>query len=178
MRNNKIKQMTIASMLCAIGIIIPMFSPIKIIIEPASFTLGSHIPIMIAMFLSPAITLAVCVGTTIGFFFGGFPITIVLRAASHIIFALIGSYWLSKNKNLLYDRKSMVLFFFILSLIHAICEVLIVTPFFFSNPASSNYMYTILGLVGIGTVIHSMVDFTLSRIIYQLLFSNEKRSSN
>ena len=41
-------QLALAGMLIAIGIVIPMFSPIKIIIEPASFTLASHVPVFIA----------------------------------------------------------------------------------------------------------------------------------
>jgi niacin transporter len=55
--NNKVKTMTIAALLSAIGIIIPMFSPIKLVIEPASFTFASHVPIFIAMFISPVVAI-------------------------------------------------------------------------------------------------------------------------
>ena len=51
-------QLALAGMLIAIGIVIPMFSPIKIIIEPASFTLASHVPVFIAMFISPMMAAA------------------------------------------------------------------------------------------------------------------------
>ena len=64
-------QLALAGMLIAIGIVIPMFSPIKIIIEPASFTLASHVPVFIAMFISPMMAAAVALGTTLGFLLGG-----------------------------------------------------------------------------------------------------------
>lgn len=82
-------QLALAGMLIAIGIVIPMFSPIKIIIEPASFTLASHVPVFIAMFISPMMAAAVALGTTLGFLLGGFPLTVVLRALTHVIFATI-----------------------------------------------------------------------------------------
>jgi len=168
MKNNQISQMMIASMLCAIGIIIPLFSPIKIVIEPASFTLASHVAIMIAMFLSPKITATVCIGTTLGFFFGGFPITIVARAATHIIFALIGSYSLSKKPELMLSFK-YIPFILALSLIHALCEVIVVMPFFFSTSDASSFVYSIIVLVGIGSLIHSIVDFIIAKAVYQVI---------
>ena len=46
--------LALTGMLIAVGIVIPLFSPVKIILEPASFTLASHVAIFIAMFISPA----------------------------------------------------------------------------------------------------------------------------
>ena len=45
--------LALTGMLIAVGIVIPLFSPVKIILEPASFTLASHVAIFIAMFISP-----------------------------------------------------------------------------------------------------------------------------
>ena len=80
--------LALTGMLIAVGIVIPLFSPVKIILEPASFTLASHVAIFIAMFISPAMAVAVSLGTTLGFFLAGFPLTVVLRALTHVIFAL------------------------------------------------------------------------------------------
>ena len=68
MSSQKLYRLVVAALLCAVGILIPMFSPIKITIEPASFTLASHVAIFLAMFVSPSIAVAVSVGTTLGFF--------------------------------------------------------------------------------------------------------------
>ncbi|NLJ30821.1 MAG: hypothetical protein GX424_04340, partial [Clostridiales bacterium] len=53
-RENGLIKMIIAALLIAIAIIIPMFFP-KIIVGPASFTLASHVPVMIALFISPLV---------------------------------------------------------------------------------------------------------------------------
>ena len=73
-----------------------MIMPIKIILGPASYTLASYIPIVMAMFRSPKIAAIVAVGTTLGFVAAGYPITIVLRALSHIVFATVGALYLKK----------------------------------------------------------------------------------
>ena len=91
MKQTKTFSLALTGMLIAVGIVIPMFSPIKIVIEPASFTLASHVAVFIAMFISPSVAVAVSLGTTLGFFLGGFPLTVVLRALTHVIFALAGS---------------------------------------------------------------------------------------
>ena len=48
----RIQRMCVAALLCAIAILVPMISPVKIPLGPMSFTLGSHVAIFIAMFLS------------------------------------------------------------------------------------------------------------------------------
>ena len=132
-RKSSTKSIVISALLCALGIIIPMLSPIKIILEPASFTLASHIAIFIAMFISPSTAIFVTLGTTIGFLLGGFPVVVVLRALSHLGFVSIGSIYLKKNNEVIKSVKSSLLCSFILGLIHAVGEVLIVIPFYFGD---------------------------------------------
>ncbi|GAA0862033.1 hypothetical protein [Paraclostridium tenue] len=181
-RKSNTKSIVISALLCALGIIIPMFSPIKIILEPASFTLASHIAIFIAMFISPSTAIFVTLGTTIGFLLGGFPVVVVLRALSHLGFVSIGSIYLKKNNEAIKSVKSSLLCSFILGLIHAVGEVLIVVPFYFGDGLSNGYyehgfMISVLGLVGIGTIIHSMLDFGLSVYIWNLM-PKEFKSDN
>ena len=165
--------MTLSAMLCAIGIIIPMFSPLKVIIEPASFTLASHVAIMIAMFISPQAGIAVTLGTTLGFFLGGFPPVVVLRALSQIIFITIGAIILKKKPETMKNLGTMILFCISIGVIHAVAEVLVSMPFYFANgftdAAVSGFLYSVFILVGIGTLIHSCVDFTISVVIYKFL---------
>lgn len=176
------KSIIISALLCAIGIIIPMFSPIKIILEPASFTLASHVAIFIAMFISPQTALFVTVGTTAGFFLGGFPIVVVLRALSHVVFVSIGSLYLKNNKKTINSIKSSTLFSILIGIIHGVCEVLIVIPFYFGSSLSQGYydkgfLFGVVGLVGIGTIIHSMLDLGLSVYIWNILPKEIRRSS-
>ena len=173
MKRTKTYQLALAGMLIAVGIIIPTFSPIKIIIEPASFTLASHVPVFLAMFISPAMGVAVSLGTTLGFFLGGFPLTVVLRALTHVIFALAGALYLNKNDYQLIDSvKKSLPFSFVIGLLHATCEVLVVLPFYINGSMpQANYdkgfFVSIFLLVGVGSVIHSMFDFALSVWLYR-----------
>ncbi|GAD36164.1 hypothetical protein ANG1_0351 [Streptococcus anginosus SK52 = DSM 20563] len=89
---------TLTALLTALAIVIPMVMPAKIIIPPASYTLASHVPIFLAMFISPLMALIVILGSTFGFLVAGYPIVIVLRALSHIFFGLVGALYL---KNIL-----------------------------------------------------------------------------
>lgn len=171
-RNTKLYQLVASALLCAIGIVIPMFSPVKLVIPPASFTLASHVPIFIAMFLAPGVAASVALITTVGFFLGGFPIVIVMRAATHLLFALVGALVLKSRPGLLDDRAKMLLFAFLISLLHAAAEVFVVIPFYFGNSMGEAYytqgfFVSVILLVGVGSVVHSMVDFYIARIVWE-----------
>ncbi|MDF2952462.1 MAG: hypothetical protein K0S18_2045 [Anaerocolumna sp.] len=170
-QQSKVLIMTISALLCAIGIIIPMFAP-KIIIEPASFTLASHVPVFIAMFISPVVAASVAVITGFGFMFAGFPPVVVLRALTHVIFAVVGAYILKKNHKIFSSPKSSVPFGVLISMVHALCEVIVVTTFYWGNNMSeayykNGYFMSVIILVGIGTFVHSMVDLTIATLVWK-----------
>lgn len=171
--SHKVLNMTVAGLLCAIGIIIPMFAP-KIMIEPASFTLASHVAVFIAMFISPTVAISVALITSLGFFIAGFPLVVVLRAVTHVIFVTLGALILKKNNHVLLSSKSATLFALLISIVHAVCEVAIVSFYYFSNGMSSafyekGYLISVIGLVGIGTVIHSLIDFSIALFVWKPL---------
>lgn len=172
-QKNKVLSMTIAALLSAIAILIPMFAP-KFVLEPASYTLASHVPVFIAMFISPYVAIAVTLISSVGFLIAGYPIVIVLRALSHIVFVTVGAFVLKKNGNLLTSVKSTIIFGLLESLIHAVCEVAVVTFFYWGSGMSSayyekGYLYTVVGLVGLGTVIHSMIDYSIAIAVWNPL---------
>lgn len=178
-RNNKLYFMIVSALLCAIGIGIPIISPIKITLEPASFTLASHVPIFIAMFISPSTAIFVSVGSTIGFLLGGFPIVVVMRALTHVVFASLGALILKKYPKVLEKTKLSILYSFCISVLHGICEVLIVLPFYFNNSMSAGYyakgfIISVILLVGVGTIIHSIIDFGISKVIWNYLIKAVK----
>ncbi|MGO4928457.1 hypothetical protein ACTQ45_07335 [Fundicoccus sp. Sow4_D5] len=166
-------QLTSAAILTAVGILIPMVMPIKIVIGPASYTLGSHIPIVMAMFLSPLVALAVAFGTTLGFLMAGFPIIIVFRALSHTLFATAGAIYLERSRGMLGNLWKRQIFSFFVNVIHGLAEVGVVyfmTAFGQQN-LDGNFLYTLFVLVGIGTIIHGMVDFELGYQFTRMLSS-------
>lgn len=175
-RTNTLR-LTMTALLTAIAIIIPMVMPIKVVLEPASFTLASHVPIFFAVFLSPQIAVLVSLGSAIGFLLAGFPIVITLRALSHVVFALIGALYLSKRREkVLASPLQSQVFSFWLGLIHALAEVAVVSLFFFGlisgGEFQDGFFYTVFLLVGVGTVVHSMTDFFIAQLMWK---SMEKR---
>ncbi|EPA0836639.1 hypothetical protein ACQZUM_002880 [Enterococcus hirae] len=175
MKKKSVRSLTISALLIAMGVIIPMVMP-KIMIPPASFTLASHVPIFIAMFFSPGIAITVALGTTFGFFLTT-PVIIALRALSHLIFAVIGSWYLQKKPEIVLKNGQFTLanwrfqsFNFVIGIIHSIAEMLVVSVFFFVGNMpetyySEGYFYTVFILMGIGGLIHSLVDYNIAYFV-------------
>ena len=164
-RKSNVFQLTATAVLIAIGILIPMVAP-RVVIGPASYTLASHVAIFIAMFISPKVAIGVTLGTTIGFFFGGFPLVIVFRAASHIVWAFPGALYLSKIDKFKISWVKLRVFSFVVAIVHGVAEVASVILFYFGTgfPEGMGIMW-IFGAIGFGTIIHSMVDLEIANVV-------------
>ncbi|MDR4196804.1 hypothetical protein FO504_29555, partial [Bacillus cereus] len=91
--------------------------------------------------------------TTFGFFLTT-PVIIALRALSHLIFAVIGSWYLQKKPEIVLKNGQFTLanwrfqsFNFVIGIIHSIAEMLVVSVFFFVGNMpetyySEGYFYT------------------------------------
>lgn len=173
MEHKNIYQLVLAGVLCAIGLVVPMVMP-KVIIGPMSFTLGAHVAIFLAMFISPKVAAAVCVGTTLGFFVTT-PLIIAARAATHLIFALVGALIIKRYPDILESMVAGISLNVALGLLHAAGEVLVVAPFFFSGymftPAqlANGFMMSVIVLVGAGTVLHSVLDCSISVLLWKFV---------
>lgn len=173
----RVYRMVVAALLCAIGIMIPIVSPVKIPVGPMTFTLASHVAIMLAMFISPTVAVSVSLGTTLGFLLGGFNIVVVLRALSQVIFVVLGALWLKRHPYTLAKIGTNIFFNCIIALIHATGEVLVVMYFYFGNllPKANydnGFVVSVLLLVGVGTFVHSTVDFYISILLWKALGRN------
>ncbi|MEI5991213.1 hypothetical protein [Enterococcus crotali] len=179
MKKNSVRQLTIASLLVAMGIIIPMVMP-RITIGPASFTLASHVPVFLAMFFSPGVAMIVSLGTGFGFFLSATPI-IALRAFSHLLFAVIGALYLQKHPTIVLAKHKFVLingrfqlFNFVIGLIHSAAELAVVSVFFTMGNLpetyyTQGYLYSIFLLMGIGGLIHSLIDYNIAYFVANAL---------
>ena len=175
MKKNSVRHLTISALLIGMGIIIPLVMP-KIMIPPASFTLASHVPLFLAMFFSLGVAVAVALGTTFGFFLST-PVIIALRALSHIIFAVVGAWYLQKKPGIVLKDGKFTLanwkfqgFNFVIGVIHSIAEMLVVSAFYFMGNMpdtyySEGYFYTVFILMGIGGLIHSLVDYNIAYFV-------------
>ena len=180
MKTNSVKRLTISALLIAMGIIIPMVMT-RITIGPASFTLASHVPVFIAMFISPVVAIAVSLGTGFGFFLSATPI-IALRALSHLIFAVIGAVILQKHPEILINKEGkftllngkLQLFNVGSGVIHSAAELVVVSVFYTMGNLPGTYytagfMYSIFLLMGVGGLIHSLVDFSIAYFLASTL---------
>lgn len=179
MKKKTVRQLTIAALLVAMGIIIPLVMP-RITIGPASFTLGSHVPLFIAMFFSPGVAVMVGLGTGLGFFLSATPI-IALRALSHLLFAVIGALILQKYPTIVLTKHKIILFNWrfqvfnlLIALIHSAAELGVVSLFYKMGNLpdtyySQGYMYSIFLLMGIGGIIHSLIDYDIAYVVANAL---------
>ncbi len=68
----------------------------------------------------------------------------------------------------------MIIFALLISLLHATTEVLVVMPFYFGGGLTSGYyargfLTSVILLVGLGTVVHSLIDFAIARVVWKPL---------
>ncbi len=158
--------LAISGLLSAIAIVIPMFVPVITLGPAGSYTLFSHVPIMIAMFISPAAAVYVAIGASIGFLLKAVNIVIVMRAFSHIVFAFLGALYLSKHKNLLASKKKTVIFGLVISVVHVVVE-------FAVSYVMLGMLPSLLGILAISVLclgfVHSMIDYTAAQFIYRIV---------
>ena len=173
-RSNNVLHLTMTALLVAIGILIPAISPVKIPLGPAgSFTLASHVAIFLAMFISPFSATAVALGTTVGFWLAGFPFPIVLRALTHVVWAILGAMWLKKNPATLYRPGASALYCIVVALVHAALETVAIMVLFFSGSVvdKGGLWLTVFLPVGVVTLVHSSLDYIISILVWRPISS-------
>lgn len=171
-RSNKVLHLATSALLVAIGLLIPLISPVKIYLGPAgSMTLASHVAIFLAMFISPATAGAVALGCTLGFLITT-PIPIALRALTHLVWAVFGSMWLRRHPDALYRPAQSAVFCIVTAIVHAALETLIIMVLFFGTNLVADkggLWLTIFLPVGIVTLFHSSVDYLIALLVWRPL---------
>jgi len=162
--NYYIKNIVLSALLTALGIVIPMFMPKLQFDVFASYTLASHLPLFIAVFISPLTALIVGAGTSIGFFIT-LPPVVGFRALSHIIWAVGGAWLIQRDEKILKSMPKTITFGVIISVIHSILESIVVY-IMMPNFRTAGILMLVYGL---GYVAHSLVDFALAVIVYKSL---------
>lgn len=139
------KDLMLGAMLTALSLLIPIAFGgfLRVYIPPFSATLASHLPLMLAMTVSPLVAAMVGFGSALGFFMTLGPV-IGARALVHIPVGFIGGKVYGKSGSL--GRALLIT-----APLHALGEALIVIPFGFD-------LYTAFVVVGIGTLLHHGAD--------------------
>lgn len=155
-----IKKLTYTGVLTALAIVIPLtFGFLKVQLGPFSATLASHVPLFIAMFLGPGPAVMVGLGSALGFLVSA-PAVIAARAFMHTFVGLAGALLLKRGVSF----GKVVL---ITAPLHGILEAIAVIPFGFT-------MYKVLMVVGVGTVLHHLVDGMIAYALVKALAKSLK----
>lgn len=158
----RIKKLVIAAVLTAITMIIPLqFGFLRVNIPPFTATIAAHVPLFLAMLVSPMVGLIVGAASTVGFLLTT-PLVVAARAASHIVVGFIGGLIIVKRKNFL---EAML----ITMPIHALIEGGVVFLFL----GHSGYYMALITVIG--TMIHHSVDATISYVLAKSLATANKK---
>lgn len=155
--NKRTREMVLAAILTALSILIT-YSPVKLQLPFFTLTLGSHTPTLLAMLISPWVVVMTVIGNCIGYFMtipAPNSIIVVARAATHLIFALIGCKLISDKKLNIY------LVILITGIFHALAEAIVVfalTPVILPGQAA---LYA-AGIALVGTFIHHFLDCAIT----------------
>lgn len=152
----KIKELVLGALLTALALLIPLAFGgfLGITLPPFSATVASHVPVMLAMTVSPLVAFIVGAGSAFGFLIKMGPI-VGARALMHVVFAVAGAIMIKNGFSL---KKTLILTL----PIHAFSEALIVIPFGFS-------LYNAGVVIGIGTALHHGIDAAITLGVYSLL---------
>lgn len=152
----KVREITLGGLLTAFAILIPIAfgGVLGVVIPPFSATLASHVPVMLAMLVSPATAVFVGIGSAIGFLIKLGPV-IAARAAVHAVFGYVGAKMIQKG-------YAFPVALAVALPIHAILEAIVVIPFGFD-------FYKAFVVVGIGTILHHTVDTIITLAIFYAL---------
>lgn len=155
----KTKHIVTGALLTALSLVIPLAfgSYLRIYIPPFSATLASHVPSMLAMMVSPIIAVVVGLGSALGFLMVLGP-DIAARACIHAVFGYIGASLVQRG----WSIQKVIL---VTAPIHALGEALVVLPLGFD-------IYTAFVIVGIGTLLHHLLDGFITIVLYKSALSH------
>ncbi|HEY8443218.1 MAG TPA: hypothetical protein VIL24_00205 [Clostridia bacterium] len=156
------KQIALTGVLIALSFVMPYFMP-TVTLPFTTFTLFSHMPVILAMFISPFTAVFASIGTAIAFFIKTNPM-VGLRAASHIFFTLPGAFAI--NKGLINKGLSIILGALVLGVIHGAAEIVVVAAYLGAGGKSFT-LYYIMIEVGLITLMHHCVDYIVAFVVYQ-----------
>ncbi|BDG62092.1 ECF transporter S component [Caldinitratiruptor microaerophilus] len=151
----KPRDVGLAILLTALALVIPLaFTFLRVVIPPFTATLASHVPSMLAVFISPAVAVLVGVGSTLGFLVATGPV-VAARAATHIVWGYMSA--------VLYRRGWPAWAALLAAVVpHALGEALVVVPFGYD-------LYRAGVVVGVGTLLHHLVDMGITLAVVALL---------
>ncbi len=163
---SRTKKITLSALITALSVVYTLFMP-TIDLGVWSFTPFSHMFVFLGVFLSPYVGIMTTLGVLGGFFLKGAQPLVLLRAFSHIFFVL---YLIIVMRKISPNTKKG--FFFLCAtaaLVHAAFEIVAVLVGILIALPVNQSAYYILGVTGGGTLIHSIVDFSVAFFLFKVV---------
>lgn len=155
------RKMVVSALLVGLSVVIPYASLPVVPIPEFSVTLFAHVAILISMFLGVETAVLTGLGSVLGFYLKGAPPVVVMRAASHLIFLIIGAIMYKKMKK---TKLNVVIIGVVTGLIHALSEAIVVAFWFKTATISNTFM------IGFPVFLaHHTFDFVMALIIFTAL---------
>lgn len=152
------KKLVVSALLVGLSVVIPYLSLPVVPMPEFSVTLFAHLAIIIAMFMGVEVAVFAGLGSALGFYLKGVPLVVVMRAASHIIFLVVGALMLKKMHG---KKWHVVLIGIITGVVHALAEAVIVAFWFKSSSISNTFM------IGVPIFfLHHAFDYAMAVLVY------------
>lgn len=151
------KHLVTAALLTALALAIPLAlaGVLTLTIPPFTATVASHVPVMLAMAVSPFAAAMSGLGSALGFFLRlGSPV-VAARATIHAVFGLAGALLIRRGLRL---GPALL----VVLPLHALGEALVVLPF--------GWTLAKAGLVvAVGTALHHLIDTVITLAVARLI---------
>ena len=157
--NNKIKKLVISSLLVALSMALPYYMP-TVQLGFWTGTVTAHVPVFLAMFISPYITILTGLGSALAFFLKLGPI-VAVRALTHVLFFAGALYIYVKKDNILIIQYIVLMV--ILGFVHGASESVVV--FLMSEKPPKEIFYSVF----LFTYIHHCIDAAITWVVYTAL---------
>lgn len=146
-----------AALFAGLAMVVPLAFGgfLTIVIPPFTATVASHVPVMLAMAVSPFVAFMAGLGSAVGFFLRlGQPV-VAARAAVHALVGVSGALLVRRG-------WSLALALLVVLPVHALGEALVVLPFGWSLAKAGL-------VVGVGTALHHLIDSVLTMAVARVV---------
>lgn len=155
-------ELAVGAVLTALALAIPLYlrgTFLQLVVGPFTATLASHVPSMLAVFVSPFVAALVGVGSTLGFLATLGPV-VAGRAFTHVLFGVAGALLIRRGWSGAWALLAVLP-------IHAVGEGIVVWAAFLLDLPGAGRVAPVMA--GLGSAVHHLLDMAITLVLLRLL---------